>query len=80
LKEMDLAEIGRVGVPADAVEVLDLPAGMGIAFNAEAGKNADLRKDFLAETVNGAPADGDDLAGEGRHFRRGFRCAHTRRG
>ena len=65
--EVDLAEVGGVRVLADAIEVLDLLASVGIALHAEASEDAYLRGGSLAEAVLRAEGYGDDPGVLGGH-------------
>ena len=59
LQQVDLAEVHRLWVFADAVAVSDLDSGMGVAFYTQAGKDRDLFYDWLAETMGSAASHGN---------------------
>ena len=63
--QVDLAEVGPVGVSPHVGAVPDLLPHVRVALDAEPREQTDLRLARLGQGVGGAPADGDDYAAAG---------------
>jgi hypothetical protein len=59
MHQMHLPQIRRIGILPGEVEMLDPLAHMGVAFDAQAGQQADAEARRLAEVMAATEADGD---------------------
>ena len=64
--EVDLAEARLVRTSSDAGEMLHGDASLGVVFDAEASKQADLGPGLLAGLMSTIAADQDNGCGHGR--------------
>ena len=71
VEEVNLAQIWRSGIFADAIAVAYGSSGVGITFDAEAGNQLNLRLGLLGECVGWANANGCYRGGHAVRITRG---------